>query len=181
MVGCSAANAPQGPSEPPKLPVTTEVHTTGEQTPQAASGAAQGPQVAANTLQAPSVGLNIPVVDSPVIGGEMQLPDSSQAGRLALSAPLNSNIGTTVIAGHVNWPDDTYAPMSAIYHLGPGDKIQAGGHEYTATRALAVDQDELSQKINLTDTKGPRKLILITCKATPAGYTENYVIEATEN
>lgn len=208
VASTTPAHAPSGTSEPVRLPALhiPGQTTTGQGAPgavynlatpssapvtsaHAEEGVAQGEaRLSGETKSAadktrhgltiPSVGLSMPLVPSGVSGGEMQLPASHAAGVLTSSSPTTAGAGTTTIAGHVNWTDGTYAPMSALYHTAPGDTVITDGVEWRVTRTYGVGQDELSDIVSLTDTAGTRKLILVTCKATENGYTDNLVVEA---
>lgn len=207
LASTTPAHAPSGTSEPMRLPALhiPAQDAPGQAIPGAVhdqQGApddtqATGTHTAGNTRQGetteakkskattggagltiPSVGLSIPLVPSGVSGGEMQLPASHAAGILTSSSSTSASAGTTTIAGHVNWADGTYAPMSALYHTTPGDTVITDGTEWRVTRTYSVGQGELSDIVSLTDTTGPRKLILVTCKATESGYTDNHVVEA---
>lgn len=144
------------------------------------------------TVQIPQANLTIPWVPKGVrdVGSNqvaMNLPVSFQAGWLSSSAPVNGSSGSTVIAGHVNWADGSYAPMSNLYNARSGMGVytsDASGHiqKWKVTGVDTVNQSELSTLFNLTDS-GERQLILITCEATvnPDGsitYNKNHIVTA---
>lgn len=141
----------------------------------------------------PEANLVIPFVPRGLISldsstQEMDLPVSFQAGWLTSSSPLGTENGTTVMAGHVNWADGSWAPMSNLYNATPGMTVLTsddGGtvQEWTVTHSNSVPQNELSQLFSLTDTKGPRKLVLITCEASVDDhgnivFDQNHVVTA---
>lgn len=126
-------------------------------------------------LAIPQANLVIPVVTRNLVTTdgattEMDLPVSYQAGWLASSAAVGAEQGTTVIAGHVNWADGSWAPMSNLYNATPGMTVLVTGEDgsltsWRVTQSDTVPQTELSDLFALTDTTGPRQLILITCEA----------------
>lgn len=150
--------------------------------------------IAPSSVSIPQASLLIPYVPKGVTAVaantvEMDLPVSFQAGWLNTSAPVAATAGTTVIAGHVNYVDGSWAPMSNLFNVEPGMRVTTS----TATGALSswavretrdVDQAELSKLFQLNDTTGSRQLILITCQPTTNAngvleFTHNHVVVAT--
>ncbi|MDO5618499.1 class F sortase [Kocuria sp.] len=144
-------------------------------------------------LAVPQANLIIPVVPRDLVNLdgnslEMDLPVSFQAGWLTSSSPVSAQSGTTVVAGHVNWADGSWAPMSNLYNTTPGMTVLTSDdfgsvQEWTVTRSEGVPQTELSHLFTLTETSGPRQLILITCEATVDSqgnlvFDKNHVVTA---
>ena len=144
-------------------------------------------------LMIPKIKLIVPVVARGIIpdgsgGRTMDLPVSFQAAWLRESAEITAENGTTVIAGHVNWSDGSWAPMSNLYNASPGMKVYLTSREgdltvWRVTKTDEFQQSELSEKISVIDTDGPRRLVLITCKSVtnPDGslsFTKNWVVTA---
>lgn len=165
LSGVSPANAPTGTAEPVILPAIQDEDI-------------QAPDIG-SALVLPAQGVTTPIVEAPAVLGVMHLPEPSQAGWLTQSAPIDSEAGTTVLAGHINWHDGSYAPMSSLYHLYPDDHVYITGSEnqlWQVVDRTSVNQGELSDVMSLTDTTGPRRMLLVTCKETEEGYTDNLVI-----
>lgn len=148
-------------------------------------------------LSIPEANLVIPIVESPVVEGsnaneyEMVLPVSYQAGWLNTSAPLDATEGTTTIAGHVNWANGNFAPMSNLYNAQPGMIVRTTSVDGTITKWRIDDEEpqtvkwgEFSTRYDIEATTGPRKLILATCDGATntygiTVYDSNYVVTAT--
>lgn len=162
-------------------------------------GGGQGPQnhdwskMNPSELAIPQANLIVPVVPRGLINTqdhrqEMDLPVSFQAAWLTSASPVTASAGTTVIAGHVNWADGSWAPMSNLYNATPGMSVittdSAGTpKEWTVEESKSVPQNELSRLFTLTETSGRRQLILITCEATTdaqgnLSFTMNHVVTA---
>lgn len=146
----------------------------------------QWADMAPSSVSIPEANLAIPYVPKGVSGGQMELPVSFQAGWLNTSAPPVSKAGTSVIAGHVNWSDGSWAPMSNLYNASPGMTVRtsdaSGDVEvWKVTDVRSVPQDRLSELFSLDDTEGERKLLLVTCKSEDGGltYGDNLVVTAT--
>lgn len=150
-----------------------------------------------NTLRAPAVQLNMPIVakgktliSSRQENGQtindyaIDVPVSFQSGWLNTSAPLTGSTGTSVITGHVNYPNGNFAPMSAIKLLGSGDIVlttdDAGVlSRWSVSKTYNVNQSEFSTITNSKDKDGARRLLLVTCQLDSNGYyTKNYAVEA---
>ena len=148
-------------------------------------------------LSIPEVNLVIPIVESPLVEGsndneyEMVLPVSYQAGWLNTSAPLDATEGTTTIAGHVNWANGNWAPMSNLYNVKPGMIVRTTSADGTITKWRIDDEEPQTVKweyfstyYNVEAKTGPRKLILATCDGVTNSYgitvyDSNYVVTAT--
>ena len=152
--------------------------------PQTAAPAPTGP----DQLVAPDVGLSIQLVTGgrgP--DGDMALPEPDLAAVYTDSAALDALAGSTVIAGHVNYRDAAWAPMSAIAKLKAGNRILISDHTgtirtYTVTALQLYPQQGLPAEL-FTRT-GPRTVHLVTCggpietvNGQPA-FTHNTVITA---
>lgn len=144
-------------------------------------------------LAIPAADLRIPMVPRGLISldattQEMDLPVSFQAGWLTSSSSVSSTQGTTVVAGHVNWADGSWAPMSNLYNAQPGMTVlttdpSGALQSWKVTSSSSVPQNELSHLFTLTDTQGPRELVLITCEASidnqgNLSFDKNHVVTA---
>lgn len=162
-------------------------------------GGGQGPddanwsRIAPSSLSIPQAALRMPVVAKApyLLHGDqwaMALPVSFQAGWLTTSSPVSASAGSTVIAGHVNWADGSWAPMSNLYNARAGMQVltsDPGGNiqKWRVTEATSVSQDRLSDLFALEDRSGSRQLIMITCQpSTDANgntvFRDNHVVTA---
>ncbi|WP_422759324.1 class F sortase [Paenarthrobacter sp. C1] len=139
-------------------------------------------------VSAPTVGLHLSLVNGARgVQGAIELPDPNLAAVYQDSAPLNASAGATVIAGHVNYPDASWAPMATITRLRAGDLIQASDstgtiHNFSVTSLQLYPQQNLPAE--LFTTTGDRVLHLVTCggpldtvNGQPA-FTHNIVVTA---
>lgn len=144
-------------------------------------------------LMVPQANLVIPVVDRGIVtdgsgGRSMDLPVSFQAGWLRESAGITAAAGTTVVAGHVNWSDGSWAPMSNLYNASAGMEVYLTDRSgkltsWRVTDRTEIPQSELADRVALTDTSGPRRLVLITCKGRQNAdgsitFTDNWAVTA---
>lgn len=162
------------------------------------SGGGHGPanhdwsRIGPYALSMPGANLTVDLVDKGVTRLDehttaMDLPVSFQAGVLSTAAPISANSGTSVVAGHVNWSDGSWAPMSNLYATAEGMKLATSdghGHvkHWRVVSRQFVDQKELSRTFHINDRSGPRKLLMVTCKASVVNgqvvYDRNLVVEA---
>jgi sortase (surface protein transpeptidase) len=142
-----------------------------------------------NEVSSPEMNLVIPWVPAGLIhkasGSAVDVPVSFQSGWVTTTSPVGSRTGPTVIVGHVNYADGSWAPMSNIHYAEPGMAIRvsdgAGGIEtFTVASRTVVEQTRISDLVAFTTT-GPRQLILITCGGPLENgiYTHNEVVVAT--
>lgn len=162
-------------------------------------GGGQGPEgydwttLRPGELMIPRVNLVLPVVERGIVRDgsrtrSMELPVSFAAARLRESASITAHHGTTVVAGHVNWSDGSWAPMSNLYNTAPGMPVYLADRSgrlttWRITATADIPQSQLSHRVSLTDTRGPRRLVLITCKAERGAdgsvvFTRNWVVTA---
>lgn len=139
-------------------------------------------------IAAPDVGLHLSLVNGARgAQGSIELPDSNLAAVYQDSAPLDASAGATVIAGHVNYPDASWAPMSAITRLHAGDLVRVtdstgAEHRFSVTSLQLYPQQSLPPELFALD--GERVLHLVTCggpvetvNGIPA-FTHNIVVTA---
>ncbi|MFC8041528.1 class F sortase [Paenarthrobacter sp. NPDC057355] len=166
-------------------PFTTSTASTSPAPAPAHVEAVLGP----NQVTAPAVGLHLTLVNGARgTQGTVELPDPNRAAVYQDSAPVDASAGATVIAGHVNFPDASWAPMSAIARLHAGDLINVTNsagqeHRFSVTSLQLYPQQNLPDE--LFTTTGDRVLHLVTCggpietvNGQPA-FTHNIVITAT--
>ncbi|MFC8041837.1 class F sortase [Paenarthrobacter sp. NPDC057355] len=139
-------------------------------------------------IAAPGVGLHLSLVNGARgAEGSIELPDPNLAAVYQDSAPLDASAGATVIAAHVNYPDASWAPMSAIARLHAGDLIKVTdstgtAHRFAVTSLQLYPQQSLPPELFALD--GERVLHLVTCggpvetvNGKPA-FTHNIVVTA---
>lgn len=139
-------------------------------------------------VSAPTVGLHLSLVNGARgTQGAIELPDPNLAAVYQDSAPLDASAGATVIAGHVNYPNASWAPMASITKLRAGDLIQASDsagtiHNFSVTSLQLYPQQNLPAE--LFTVSGERVLHLVTCggpldtvDGQPA-FTHNIVVTA---
>lgn len=149
-----------------------------------------GPELPPLTISIPSLGINAPVTESGTdTEGALQLPTSDKATRYNGAAEIGARAGSTVIAGHVNFPDGSPGALAPLANVTKGSPIyitDAAGmrHIYTATTAETLVKTQLPG--SLFTTTGQPQLVLITCGGPIEntgngilGYTHNTVITAT--
>lgn len=144
----------------------------------------------ASTLSAPTVGLNITYTETGLTQTpeysrpQMILPPSHQAALANFSASLEDPEGPSVIAGHVNYDNNTMAPMSLITLLNVGDPVYASTTHGEITNWHVLNRRSYAYRDLPEDTfgyHGPKLLRLITCGGTDGHghYTTNIVITCT--
>lgn len=129
-----------------------------------------------STLRVPEVNLSIPIVSKGVIPrndgsniNDVEIPVSFQCAWNSTTAPLNSLKGTSVLSGHVNYPNGDYAPMSNLYWAKEGMRVITcdSNSEIRYWRITNVgepiSQEDLSQKYNTKDLTGSKRLLMLTC------------------
>lgn len=153
-------------------------------------GKAPGPELLPQTVAIPSLGISAPVVESGVdANGALMLPSSDKTTMYTGAAPIGAPVGSTVIAGHVNFPDGSPGALEPLAHASKGAPIyitDASGTRYTYTVTSAETHIKTDLPAALFDTSGPAQLVLITCGGPIEntgsgilGYTHNTVITAT--
>lgn len=147
-------------------------------------------------LTMPSIGVEVPVGISADLSA---LPDAPQAVRFEHSAPLGTDQGKTVIAGHVDYAPDLpnigaakLSPFGQLHTAGACDHVyvtdaDGGQHEYVLTDMYTVPQDEI-EAAGIYTTTGDPALVLVTCSGPSVSdadgddlfaYRYNLILEAT--
>lgn len=179
------------PSSAPSIPVTAPFPT---KTFNKASNDAYVPpaktapaSLGPSTLSIPSLGVSASIVSGGAKDGGMVLPESSKVAEYTAAAPLASDKGSTVIAGHVNFADGSAGALGPLYKITKGTPVyatEANGtvHEYKVTSLSVLSKQALPYDI--FRTAGSRQLVLVTCggdienvNGVPA-YTHNLVVTA---
>ncbi|WP_258957007.1 class F sortase [Rhodococcus globerulus] len=126
-------------------------------------------QMSPATLSLDPLGVQAPIVDASVIDGALTPPDDvSEVGIWLDGAPLDSQTGTTLIAGHVNLAGQGNGALFDLGTVEPGQEIRtsdAAGNS-TRWRVTAVvsraKADGIEESV-LAGPDGPRKLAVVTC------------------
>ncbi|HEX9227039.1 MAG TPA: class F sortase [Arthrobacter sp.] len=139
----------------------------------------------------PSLGVEVPWTEVGLNDGLLEVPSAPTAGWYNQSAQPGSAAGTTIIAAHVDYPDQTLTPFGHLAQAKKGAPVYVVGdngkvHEYKISSLSQTRQTTLPQSI-FTRAGAPR-LVLVTCagKSLPDsqragaqwGYEDNLVITA---
>ena len=123
--------------------------------------------------------------------GTMDIPLAPTAGWYDQSAPPGSAEGATVIAAHVDYPDQSLTPFGRLANIQKGASVfvadEAGAvHEYRVTSLETFNQQLLPDRI-FTRTGNP-VLVMVTCSGKAVkkpeaeggqwGYQNNLVVTA---
>lgn len=146
-----------------------------------------------STLRIPEIGLSIPVVPKGHFQSashpgfeELEMPVSFQAAVDTTTAPIASKEGKTLIAGHINWPDGSMAPMSRTYLAKEGMIIYLTDENGNLTKwrvngSSVVGQTQFWMDNEMNNSlDGKRTLYLLTCNWSnlDGAYTNNMVLTA---
>lgn len=132
---------------------------------------------------------DIPVVDATVREGVLEPPagDIGTVGIWRGGAPLESESGTTLIAGHVNYVGQGNGAFFGLAGVRVGDRITTTGpgavvagwrvtEVQVTAKTVGVDQDALA------GPDGARRLVLVTCGGAfddaASGYEDNVYVWA---
>lgn len=125
------------------------------------------PAVPATTAAVPPAGLIISLLQ---VGldptGWVDVPESSKAGVYDQAAPINATAGSSVVVGHINFPDGSWAPMSVLAILLAGAPIVVTDSS-GSPQVFQVEKGQTLLKTALPpeiySTEGERQLVLVTC------------------
>lgn len=121
----------------------------------------------ANTLAAPAASLTVPLESTGLNAkGDLAIPSAEHAGVYTGSAPLTSDTGSTLIAGHVTDRLGEFAPMSQLALLAAGDAVvtvDAEGNRQDWTVVASTVTPRTGLPDGMWQPTGERKLVLITC------------------
>lgn len=120
--------------------------------------------------------------------GAMALPDNaSTAGWYQFGPGMNSDMGATVIAAHIDSRHDGIGPFSRLKDAAMGSTITVAGSdgtslEYTVTEMRSVGKID-APMAEVFDRSGPPRLVLVTCGGTfdsrTGHYLDNILLTAT--
>jgi len=141
---------------------------------------------------APPASLEFGEVEAPVVlapvgaDGSLLVPDDvSELGWWIGSAPMGVDVGTTLIAGHVDSATQGLGVFAGLLDAGPGDGITVVDglgtrHDYVVDAVVQVVKSDLPPELFRAD--GPRRLALVTCSgpfdAQARRYRDNLIVWA---
>lgn len=157
--------------DPAPLPDSTwsEASPSAQPTPSTPVDSGEGPVTAdtmkPNRILIPALGVYASIVDEPVAGGGLQLPEHTKVARYDGGGTVTSTTGTLLLAGHVS----SYGQPGALKWLSklqPGDWVyvtdSAGNRgDYIASAMDVKLKESLPQDV--FDDGGPVRAVLVTC------------------
>lgn len=173
VVTCSVAGAtasvlafasPPAPPAAPQAPVLAPFQAAG---PDTFTGPAAIRNLPPNTLSVPGVDLKVGLVDQGRDGsGYLVVPDASKAARYRGSAAVCAEKGSTLLAGHVNFPDGSLAPMASLVRVTKGMPLYVSDDAGVTCRYKIIGLESLgktSLPADIFATEGPHLLRVVTC------------------
>lgn len=139
---------------------------------------------APDLLSVPALGISATIVTSPLRNNALVIPSSQYVGEYTEGTPLTGTEGTTLLVGHVNFPDGSMGAMGPITYAKPGQIINASDgtgriHAYRIATVATYVKQALPDEVFATT--GPRRLVLVTCGGPVINgyYRDNVVVTAT--
>ncbi|MCZ9880448.1 class F sortase [Arthrobacter sp. B2a2-09] len=131
------------------------------------TGPAEIPSLPPAMLSIPGVDLNVGLVDEDRDGsGYLAIPEPSKAARYTGSAAVCAAKGSTLLAGHVNFPDGSPAPMASLVRVTKGMPLYVSDKAGVTCRYKVTGLESLAKTSLPADTfaiEGPPLLRVITC------------------
>lgn len=162
--GVLAFTAPPAPL--PAQPAAVLAPFTSSE-PDTYTGPAEIPRLPLNTLSIPGVDLSVGLVDEDRDGsGYLVIPEPSKAARYTGSAAVCSAKGSTLLAGHVNFPDGSLAPMAALGRVTKGMPLYVSDKSGVTCRYKIIGLESLAKTSLFADTfatEGAPRLRVVTC------------------
>lgn len=167
LAGCTAA-----PSAPSSAPTPTAT-TNSSDSPRVGTRSAELTTVPAPvppvSVDIPDAGARVSVIPVGVQpDGLMELPaDPGIGGWYRYGPAPTTDLGSTVIAAHVDSLEYGLGPFAALKSLPQGTRVIVGtadgaSHEYVITSVASLPKTQLPVA-ELFDRSGPERLVLITC------------------
>lgn len=142
------------------------------------------PTVAPNHLVIPALGVDAQVQPIGLVDGTLELPIAAAAvGRWTGGAALESDSGTTLVAGHVDTARREPGALWALHRIAAGDAIYVsdGGRtsRWKAVAVRTVLQDRLPDDV-WAGAEGERRLVVVTCggDVVDGRYDSNVIVTA---
>lgn len=162
--GVLAFASPPTPPPAPQAPVLAPFTAAG---PDTYTGPAEISSLPPNTLSIPGVGLKVGLVDEGRDdSGYLVVPEASKAARYTGSAAVCAVKGSTLLAGHVNFPDGSLAPMASLVRVTKGMPLYVSDKSGGTCRYKITSLESLSKTSLPAGTpaaEGPPVLRVVTC------------------
>ncbi len=162
--GVLALTSPPAPPMPPPASVLAPFTGAG---PDTYTGPAAIPNLPPDTLSIPGVDLKVMLVDEGRDdSGYLVIPESSKAARYTGSAAVCAVKGSTLLAGHVNFPDGSLAPMASLVRVTKGMPLYVSDKSGVTCRYKITSLESLAKTSLPADTfatGGPPLLRVVTC------------------
>lgn len=156
-----------GPSAPPPVQQTPAMAPFTSAEPDTYTGTTAAPSLRPNMLSIPGVDLTVGLVDQGRDGsGYLVVPNASKAARYTGSAAVCAAKGSTLLAGHVNFPDGSPAPMASLVRATKGMPLYVSDSSGMTCRYKITGLESLAKPSLPADaaaTEGPPKLRVVTC------------------
>ncbi|MEW1819673.1 class F sortase [Arthrobacter sp. NPDC080031] len=131
------------------------------------TGPTEVPGLPPDTLSIPGVDLKVGLVDEGRDeSGYLVIPESSKAARYKGSAAVCAAKGSTLLAGHVNFPDGSLAPMASLVQVTKGMPLYVSDKSGVTCRYKITSLESLAKTSLPPDyfaTEGPPVLRVVTC------------------
>ncbi|WP_284982921.1 class F sortase [Arthrobacter sp. efr-133-TYG-118] len=162
--GVLAFTSPPAPPTAQLAPVLAPFTAAG---PDTYTGPTEVPNLPPDTLSIPGVDLKVSLVDEGRDdSGYLVIPESSKAARYTGSAAVCAAKGSTLLAGHVNFPDGSLAPMVSLVQVAKGMPLYVSDKSGVTCRYKITSLESLA-KTSLPPgsfaTEGPPLLRVVTC------------------
>ncbi|GAB3565666.1 hypothetical protein GCM10027405_23270 [Arthrobacter alkaliphilus] len=118
-------------------------------------------------LAIPGIGLTVGLVDEGHDdSGYLVVPHASKAARYTGSAAVCAATGSTLLAGHVNFPDGSPAPMASLVRATKGMPLFVSDNSGVTCRYKIIGLESLAKTslpADATATEGPPVIRVVTC------------------
>ncbi|MDQ0028235.1 class F sortase [Arthrobacter bambusae] len=155
------------PSAPPPARQTPALAPFTSAEPDTYTGPTATPGLRPNTLSIPGIDLTVGLVDQGRDdSGYLVVPHATKAARYKGSAAVCAAEGSTLLAGHVNFPDGSPAPMASLVRATKGMPLYVSDKSGMTCRYKIVGLESLAKTSLPADTfatEGPPILRVVTC------------------
>lgn len=152
---------------PPTAPLAPVLAPFAAAGPDTYTGPTEIPSLPHDTLSIPGVDLKVSLVDEGRDdSGYLVIPESSKAARYTGSAAVCAAKGSTLLAGHVNFPDGSLAPMASLVQVTKGMPLYVSDKSGVTCRYKIRSLESLAKTSLPPDsfaTEGPPLLRVVTC------------------
>ncbi|GAA3313925.1 class F sortase [Arthrobacter ramosus] len=162
--GVLAFTAQPAPPPAPQAPVLAPFTAAG---PDTYTGPAEIPRLPPDTLSIPGVDLKVGLVDEGHDdAGYLVIPEAPKAATYTGSAAVCSAKGSTLLAGHVNFPNGSPAPIASLVRVTKGMPLYVSDWAGVTCRYKIIGLESLAKTSLPADTfaiEGPPLLRVVTC------------------